>query len=243
MPRCRLGLGEQRVGASVSWGEAHEARLGARDRARGPHPAKERPPGLVRDEHRERREKARRMQEDLRRVFSREPGDDGQEAVPERERVSGMKASVLELDDAVQRQIVEGKELADAGEVEEPVALNRPGDVPEDHAHDHPGYACPPASGRSPGSARRPAPAREHRRQGGEPGDGEESDRGRERGDQQKSDDKRSEEERERPGQRRGDAPYSERPGEAPARREQERNRERESEVQLQSVHRRVSRR
>src|SRR5439155_22317148 len=76
-----------------------------------------------------------------------------------------------------------------------------------------------------------------------EPGDGEESDRGRERGDQQKSDDKRSEEERERPGQRRGDAPHSERPGEAPARREQERNRERESEVQLQSVHRRVSRR
>ena len=58
--------------------------------------------------------------------------------MPERERVAGMEAAVLELVDGPQVQVAESDQLAHARFVEEPVADDRVGDVPDAPAEDHP---------------------------------------------------------------------------------------------------------
>ena len=88
--------------------------------------------------------------------------DERQEAVPERERVPGMEAAVGELVRGVEREVVEGEELLDAGEVEEPVAADVAGDAPEQEAEEHAGSQHRP----SPRDGRRLGPAPEPGREG-----------------------------------------------------------------------------
>ena len=71
------------------------------------------------------------MQDDVDGVGARDLGDEREEPVPERERIAGVEAAVGELVRAREREVVEGQELLDASEVEEPVAADVPGDVPE----------------------------------------------------------------------------------------------------------------
>ena len=60
-----------------------------------------------------------------------EPRHEAHEHVPERERVAGVQPTVHELVHGLEPEVVERLELADAGEVEEPVAVQLPGDRPQ----------------------------------------------------------------------------------------------------------------
>ena len=71
------------------------------------------------------------MQDHPPRLDASQPGDEGQEHVPEREGVPGMEAAVPELVERPQVQVGEGEQLPHASEVEERVAVQRPRHVPE----------------------------------------------------------------------------------------------------------------
>ena len=86
------------------------------------------------------------MQHDAGRVDTGDLGDGGEKPVPERERVAGMEAAVGELVDPVQREVPERVELAHAGEMEQAVAADLAGDVPEENAEDGTGKRRPAAS-------------------------------------------------------------------------------------------------
>jgi len=79
------------------------------------------------------------------RVDTRHPADEREEAVPEREGVARMQATVLELVDRAQVQIAESDELADARLVEQAVAEDDALDVPEEPAEHDPDRPDPGA--------------------------------------------------------------------------------------------------
>ena len=112
------GQGEKPIRAPMPRREAHERHLSGRSDGRRPHPAEERPAGLVGDDHGERREERGQVQDDEPRIRPAHLRDDRVEAVPEREGVARMQPAVRELDDAVQREVVEGDELPYPREVE-----------------------------------------------------------------------------------------------------------------------------
>ena len=61
-------------------------------------------------------------------------GDEREEGVPERERVTRMQTAVAKLVDGADMQVAELGELADTTEVEERIAVDDARDVPEQHA-------------------------------------------------------------------------------------------------------------
>ena len=109
-----------------------DARRGGRRRRHGA--PEERPARLVGHEHRERREDGRAVEDDVDGIGTRDLGDEREEAVPEGKRVAGVEPAVRELVRAAEREIAEGEELLDPGEVEEAVAADVPGNVPEEEA-------------------------------------------------------------------------------------------------------------
>ena len=78
------------------------------------------------------------MEERGTRVDSGEPRHEAHEHVPQRERVAGVQPTVHELVHGLEPEVVERLELPDAGEVEEPVAVELPGDRPERDAERDP---------------------------------------------------------------------------------------------------------
>ena len=94
----------------------------------------DRDPRLVDDRERERAEDAGLVQQHAARVRPGQPRDEREEELPERERVAGMEPAVLELVHRPQVQVAEREQLANAGEVEERVAVERARDLPDQHA-------------------------------------------------------------------------------------------------------------
>ena len=133
---ARRGRGERqrRVRAAVPRRHGHERHRCCRGDERRHDPAEQRPAGLEPDEHRHRREDARQMADDVRRIDARHGRNERQQPVPEREGVPRVEASVRELVQRVERQVAEVGELAHAGEMEQPVAAHLAGDVPEEDA-------------------------------------------------------------------------------------------------------------
>ena len=70
---------------------------------------------LPRDEERDRHEHARLVLNDRRRVDPGEPGDEREEAVPERERVPGVQPAVTELVDACAARAPRGRRASERG--------------------------------------------------------------------------------------------------------------------------------
>ena len=126
--------------------ERRDADLRAHDRDRRADSLEERVAGLVGDEERERRQHGRLVQDDLGRVEEGDARDEREKAVPEREGVAGMQAAVGELVHGVERERVERLQLAHARQVEEAVAADLAGDVPEQHAEQRAGGEDPPPS-------------------------------------------------------------------------------------------------
>ena len=91
---------------------------------------------LVGDGAGERHEQRRLVAHDHAGIDAREPGDEGEQLVPERERVAGVQTTVLELVDAAQVEGCQVDELADARFVEEAVARDGAFDVPEQPPED-----------------------------------------------------------------------------------------------------------
>ncbi len=88
------------------------------------------------------------MDDDLLQVHPPDLGHERQEAVPERKGVAGMEASVDELGDTVERQVVELEQLAGTGEMEEAVAFDVSADTPEQDAENDPAAPDPGATRR-----------------------------------------------------------------------------------------------
>ena len=86
---------------------------------------------LVGDEERHRHEHARLVEDGRPGVDACEPGHPCHEHVPQGERVAGVQPAVHELVDGLEREVVERLQLADAGEMEERVAVQLPGDRPQ----------------------------------------------------------------------------------------------------------------
>ena len=138
--------------------------------------AEERVPRLVGDERRRAARAPSLVQDDVRRVEEGDTRDEREEAVPERERVAGVQPAVGELVHGVERERVERLELAHAREVEEAVAADLAGDVPEQDAehriprratHQRPGGAARDEEHvrANDSAARRPAREQQHERQ------------------------------------------------------------------------------
>ena len=128
----------------------------------GHDPPEERVARLVGGQHGERREHGRLVEHDLRRIDEGDLRDQRQERLPEREGVARVEPAVGELVHGRQVQVAELDELAGAGEVEEAVAADLAGDVPEQQAEHGPaspdrtcarGSRAPSAAGRANGAA------------------------------------------------------------------------------------------
>ncbi len=145
--------------------------------------------------------------------------------MPEREGVAGVEAAVGELVHRVQRERPERVELADAGEMEEAVAADLPGDVPEEHAEHRARTEDPPAAGNE--LAARRAAAGEERR---DPDREQQRQRQRQRAADEERDRERSEDRDQRPSERGRGRAHAERAGDRPAGGEHDRCREREPE-------------
>ena len=158
---ARRGRGqrERRVRAAASRRQAGQRNGREQRRDAGPGRPQNRHARLVGDDERDGDEHARLVEERGTGVDSREPGDESHEHVPERERVAGVEPAVHELVHGLEPEVVERLELADAGEVEEPVAVELPGDRPERDAEQH---SC----GHDPERERRGPPQRLHDREG-----------------------------------------------------------------------------
>ena len=114
LPRDRPWELERRVRAAASRSETDHPDLREQHGEGEPERAKDLAPHLEGEHERERREDARLVQDDGCRIDSSELRHEREPAVPERERVAGMKAAVPELVDRPQRQRAEVVELADA---------------------------------------------------------------------------------------------------------------------------------
>ena len=134
----RPGLAEQRERASVSGCERNCGNGCGEDRSAEPHRAKEREPGLVDDGEGNRGDRARLVQHHLRRTDAAHLRDEGEEGVPERERVPRVQPAVRELVDRADVKVAECVELLHAAEVEEGVSRDRTGHVPERDAEREP---------------------------------------------------------------------------------------------------------
>ena len=158
---ARRGRGqrERRVRAAASRRQACQRNGREQRRDAGPGRPQDRHARLVGDDERDGDEHARLVEERGTGVNSREPGDKSHEHVPERERVAGVEPAVHELVHGLEPEVVERLELADAGEVEEPVAVELAGDRPEGDAEQHP-------SGHDPERERRGSPQGLHDREG-----------------------------------------------------------------------------
>ena len=88
-----------------------------------PRGTEERPAGLEEEREHERRQHGRAVPADRDRVDPPKPGDEREQAVPERKRITRVKAAVLELPDVLERKRAEDLELAHPGEVEEGVSV------------------------------------------------------------------------------------------------------------------------
>ena len=131
LARARRREREHAVRAAATRGERDRDDGGEDDRDPEPRRTEERVPGLVGDGERERREDARLVAEDLLGIDAGDSRNRSEEPVPERERVARMEPTVAELVHGAEPQAVEGLQLADAREVEQPVALHRARDMPE----------------------------------------------------------------------------------------------------------------
>jgi hypothetical protein len=131
LPRRRAGKLERRVRAAAAGRERDHADLRSRNRAGEPRGAEDSHPELVRDHDGERREDARLVEDDRRRVDAAELRDEREPPVPERERIARVQPAVGELVDGPERERAEVAELADPPEVEERVALHEPLEAPE----------------------------------------------------------------------------------------------------------------
>ena len=220
----RRGQAERRVGAAVGRRECRHADLGADDRDRRTDAPEERVAGLVGDEKCERREHGGLVQDDLGWIEERDPSDERQKAVPEREGVARMQAAVGELVDRLEREGVERLQLANPRQVEEAVAADLAGDVPEQHAEHHSGSEHPPP----PGNPLRPRRA-PHERERHDAGAEQQDERQRERRAGGERDGQRTEEERERPGEGDRGASQPESPCDHRSRPQQNAGREREA--------------
>ncbi len=145
--RCRQA--ERGVGAAVVGRECGHGDRAQDDGDGRADPPEERPACLVRDQQRHRRQHRRLVQHDLGGIEEADPRDEGEEAVPERERVAGMEPPVRELVDGPERERAERIQLLHAREMEEPVAADVPGDVPEQEA-EHRARCEDPAAPRDP---------------------------------------------------------------------------------------------
>ena len=111
------------------------------------------------------------MPDDVRRIGTGDLRDEGQQPVPERERVARVQAPVRELVQRVERQVAEVGELARPREVEEAVAAHLAGDVPEEDAEQDAARRSrrrprDDAAGAPPPAARAEAPQRRFRAAG-----------------------------------------------------------------------------
>ena len=185
---------------------------------------------LVCDQQRHRREHGRLVEHDHRRVDERDAGDEREEAVPEGKGVARVQAAVRELVHSLERERAERLELAHPGEVEETVATDLAGDVPERDAEHHTGPEDPPAPG-EPLGPRRPPCERERGRTGRQ----HQHERERQRSAERKGDGERSEQERERPGERHRRPAQPERPADHSAGQQQHARREREPDQRHRS--------
>ena len=232
LPRSRRRQPERGVGAAAVRRERRDPDLREDDRDRRPHAAEERPPRLVRHEQRQRREHRRLVEDDVCRIDEGDASDERQEAVPERERITGVETAVGELVHRVERERAEGVELAHARKVEEPVAADLAGNRPEQEAEDGARAEDPPAARNPLGSRRATA--------GGERDDSDrdqQPDRQRQRAADEKGDRERAEDGSKRPGERRRGRAQPERASDREAGSQHERGREREP----QQRHRRSS--
>ena len=96
-----------------------------------PRGAEDRHACLVGDDERHRKEDARLVKQCGTGVDPGEPRHEAHEHVPERKRVAGVQPTVYELVHGLEPEVVERLELADAGEVEERIAVQLPCDRPE----------------------------------------------------------------------------------------------------------------
>ncbi len=164
---------------------------------------------LPRDDERDRHEHARLVLNDRRRVDPGEPGDEGEEAVPERECVPGVQPAVTELVDGAERERPEVVELPDAGEVEEVVPTGQmPHQEPErDPEADAGGNDCERDGGQASGLSRP--------HHGGDSGThrdrGEQDQRPRQRGVDEEHHGGRDEKRAEAPGERSREAGHAQR--------------------------------
>ena len=150
--------------------------------------------------------------------------------MPEREGVAGVQPAVRELVDGVERERVERLELAHAREVEEAVAADLAGDVPEQDAEHRTRAEHPPAAGQPLGA--RSAPGEPQRDDAGREQQHERQAQRRAGGERHRE---RSEQDRERPGERGRGAAQPERAGDDGAREQQDPGREREPQQRHRS--------
>ena len=195
------------VRAAVTRCERRHGDRAADHRHRRADAPEERPARLVGDEQRHRRKHGGLVEDDVRRVEEADPGDEREEAVPERERVAGVETTVGELIDGVERERAERIELPHAREVEEAVAADLPGDVPEQEP-EHGACDEDPSPPRNPLRPRRGAPEPHCGGCGGE----QQHERRRQRRADGKRHGERAEDQHQRPGERRRHAPLAERP-------------------------------
>ena len=210
--------------------ERRHGHLGADDSERRPDAAEERVARLVGNEQRQRREHRSLVQDDVVGVEEGDAGDESEEAVPEREGIAGVQPPVRELVHGVERESVERVELAHAREVEEAVAADLAGNVPEQDPQHRTGAEYPPArwkpfgAGNVPGEPQRKDAGCEQQDEREAQG-GARSERHRER----------SEQDRERPSKRCRDAAQPERAGDDGPREQQDPGREREPQERHRS--------
>ena len=159
------------------------------------------------------------MEDDVDRIGARDLRDQREQAVPEREGVARVEATVGELVRAREGEVVEGEELLHPGEVEEPVAADVPGDVPERDAQR--GTRREHRAAARHAHVRRVSPHREGQRDDARAED--EDERQRERRGGEERDGEGREDEPDAPGDRRRCAPEAERARDERSGREHDR--------------------
>ena len=131
LARGRPGKLERGVRAAPAGSKGDHPHLGGGGARRQPRRAEDAQAHLEHEHERERRQDARLVQHDRRRVDPGKLRDESEPPVPERERIARVQAAVLELVHGAQRERAEVVELPDAPEVEERVALDDTLEAPE----------------------------------------------------------------------------------------------------------------